>query len=125
MTISIQRLASLASMSGLVSCSVLGAAIFLTVPCSVHGAQPERFEQEADIGDPAHPGRMSFDAAANAYAISGGGENMWFTNDSFHFAYKQISGDFALQTGVEWQGAAGNAHRKACLMVRQTLAADS
>src|SRR5262249_40931751 len=55
----------------------------------------------------------------------GGGENMWFTNDVFHFVWKQVSGDFALQAAIEFQGTTGNAHRKACLMVRQSLAADS
>ena len=50
---------------------------------------------------------------------------MWFANDTFHFVWKQISGDFALQTAVEWLGSGGNAHRKACLMVRQSLSPDS
>src|SRR4029077_16456165 len=43
----------------------------------------------------------------------------------FHFVWKQMSGDFALQAAIDWQGTGGNAHRKACLMVRQSLAADS
>jgi TolB protein len=57
--------------------------------------------------------------------IAGGGENMWSTNDAFHFVWKRLSGDFALQAAIEFVGSGGNAHRKACLMVRQTLAPDS
>ena len=50
---------------------------------------------------------------------------MWFTNDAFHFIWKRMSGDFALQAAVEFLGTGGNAHRKACLMVRESLTADS
>ena len=50
---------------------------------------------------------------------------MWFTNDAFRFVWKKISGDFALRSAIEWVGTQGNAHRKACLLVRQSLAADS
>jgi len=35
------------------------------------------------------------------------------TNDNFHFVWKRVSGDFALQAAVEWLGTNGNAHRKA------------
>jgi hypothetical protein len=50
---------------------------------------------------------------------------MWFTNDAFHFVWKRVSGDFALQAAIEFLGSGGNAHRKACLMVRQSLSPDS
>src|SRR5262249_30383642 len=91
----------------------------------VSSAELGTFEKEADIGSPAKRGRADFNSATSTYSISGGGENMWFTNDAFHFICKQVSGDFALQAAIEFQGTTGNAHRKACLMVRQSLAADS
>jgi hypothetical protein len=50
---------------------------------------------------------------------------MWFTNDAFHFVWKRVSGDFAFQTAIEWPRGGGNAHRKACLMIRQSLTAES
>jgi len=50
---------------------------------------------------------------------------MWFTNDAFHFLWKKLTGDFAFQAAVEWLGTGGNAHRKACLLVRQDLSPDS
>jgi len=83
------------------------------------------FENQADIGKPGKPGSAVFELATGSYPVTGGGENMWFTNDAFHFVWKQVSGDFALQAAVEWIGTGGNAHRKACLMVRQSLTADS
>jgi TolB protein len=83
------------------------------------------FENAADVGSVGQPGSTTFDASSGTYRLAGGGENMWFTNDAFHFVWKRVSGDFALQTAIEWVKSGGNAHRKACLMVRQNLDPDS
>lgn len=83
------------------------------------------FDGEADIGNPARPGRMVFKADSGAYEVSGGGANMWFTNDAFHFLWKKVSGDFDLTADIEWIGTGGNAHRKACLLIRQDLTSGS
>src|SRR5215468_1820536 len=82
------------------------------------GAVVGLFETNADIGKVSHPGSAAFDSSDRAYVITGGGDNMWFTNDAFQFAWKPMSGDFALEAGVQWLAAGGNAHRKACLLVR-------
>jgi len=50
---------------------------------------------------------------------------MWFTNDAFHFAWNQVSGDVALSANITFLGSGGNAHRKACLLLRQSLSSDS
>ncbi len=83
------------------------------------------FEDESEVGSPAKAGRTVFVAANGTYTVTGGGENMWFTNDAFHFVWKRVSGDFALRSAMEWAGTGGNAHRKACLVVRQDLTAGS
>ena len=83
------------------------------------------FEGESEVGAPRRAGSVVYDAAAATYAVSGGGENMWFTNDAFHFVWKRVSGDFDLRAGIEWVGSGGNAHRKACLLVRQSLEPNS
>ncbi|HWQ93320.1 MAG TPA: hypothetical protein VN673_16725 [Clostridia bacterium] len=77
------------------------------------------FEGSQDIGRPAKPGRVS--ERNGVYEVSGGGQNMWFTNDAFYFVWKRVSGDFDLQAAVQWIGAGGDPHRKACLLVRQNL----
>src|SRR6266496_307364 len=43
------------------------------------------FENQSDIGATRRAGSSEYDATRRAYTISGGGENMWFTNDAFHF----------------------------------------
>ena len=83
------------------------------------------FSGHGVIGSAAKTGSASFDLAKSEYVIAGGGENMWFTNDAFHFVWKKMSGDFTLTADVRWIGTNGNAHRKACLLVRQSLAPGS
>lgn len=97
----------------------------LPVTSISRAAQLGLFEKQTDIGNPGKAGSAVFESATSSYLVTGGGENMWFTNDAFHFVWKQVSGDFDFQAAIEWLGTGGNAHRKACLMVRQSLAADS
>lgn len=83
------------------------------------------FTAAQDVGHPAYAGTAKFDSASGTYSISGGGTNMWLKNDDFQFVYKQMSGDFDFSTTVNWPKPGGNPHRKACLMVRQSLDGDS
>jgi Domain of Unknown Function (DUF1080) len=83
------------------------------------------FDNHADIGTVVHPGKLEFDPAKQTYTITASGENMWAKADSLHFAWKQISGDVALEADVAFVGAGKNPHRKACLLVRQDLDTDS
>ncbi len=83
------------------------------------------FEEHGDIGDVAKPGYVKYDAAHKSYLIGGGGENMWFNNDAFHYLWKRASGDISLAADIRWIGTGGNPHRKACLLIRQSLEPDS
>ncbi len=83
------------------------------------------FTDESDIGDVRHAGAVKLDAAHGTYAISGGGENMWAARDGFHFVWKRSSGDLSLAADIRWPGPGGHPHRKACLVIRQSLEPDS
>jgi len=83
------------------------------------------FTTREDIGACARPGGVAYHAGEQSYTVSGGGANMWFTNDAFHFVWKHVSGDVTLAARIAFVGSGGNAHRKACLLVRQSLRADS
>ena len=83
------------------------------------------FEEHGDIGSVRQAGSVDYDAAKQTYTISGSGENMWFGKDAFHFVWKKASGDVTLTADVEFLGQGAQPHRKAVLMVRQTLDADS
>jgi TolB protein len=79
------------------------------------------FESHQDIGTVLHPGSFEFDPQKQTYTISGSGENVWATTDAYHFAWKKVSGDIKLAADISFIGAGGNAHRKAMLMIRQSL----
>jgi len=83
------------------------------------------FESHADIGAARHAGTVVHDAAQDSYTVSGSGANMWFREDAFHFVWTKASGDIALAADIAFPDDRGNPHRKACLMIRQTLDADS
>jgi hypothetical protein len=96
---------------------------------SAYGAQTASplgvFEDHGDVGAVLHAGSAQFDAARDAYTLAGSGENIWSTGDAFHFAWKQVSGDVALAADIAFPEQGGNPHRKAVLMIRQSLDADS
>jgi TolB protein len=83
------------------------------------------FENHTDVGTVLHPGSVAYDESKHVYTIAGSGENMWATADAFHFVWKKVSGDAAISADVSFAGTAGNAHRKAVLLIRQNLDADS
>jgi len=83
------------------------------------------FSDHADIGSVGKTGAANFDPNKGEYAVTGGGANMWFTNDAFHFVWEKASGDASLAAAIRWVGTQGNEHRKACLIIRQSLDADS
>jgi len=99
-----------------------GLSLLLAVQHPV-GAAPA-FSRSVDIGAPARTGSLVMEGE-DACVISGGGENMWFTNDALHFAYTPATGDVRLSAAVEWLQSGGNAHRKACVIIRESLAPDA
>ena len=72
-----------------------------------------------------HPGSVAFDPASRSYTVSGSGENMWSDQRCVSFCLEAVSGDLALAADIAFPGAGTEPHRKACLMIRQSLDADS
>lgn len=83
------------------------------------------FEGTSDVGRTDHPGTASFDADRGEYVITGGGANIWGTEDAFHFVRRMLMGDVVVTASVRWRGEGRNPHRKAGWMIRQNLDADS
>jgi TolB protein len=79
------------------------------------------FDDHGDVGTVLHAGSANFDSAKGQYTVTGSGENMWFGIDDFHFAWKKMSGDVAISADITFVGEKGNNHRKAVLMIRQSL----
>jgi hypothetical protein len=83
------------------------------------------FSDHGDVGSVLHPGSAIFDTEARSYTVTGSGANMWAARDAFHFVWKKASGDLALTADVSFPGPGKEAHRKACLLIRQGLDADA
>ena len=83
------------------------------------------FQNHVDIGTVLHAGSAQYDAEHHAYTLTCSGGNIWFTSDEFQFAWKQVSGDITLSADIAFPEKGGNPHRKAVLMIRQSLDADS
>lgn len=83
------------------------------------------FSQQSDVGGPSHPGTAAYDPASRVYTVGGAGANMWFNQDSFHFVWKRMTGDFLLAAHLDFEGRSAQGHRKAILMIRQSLAPDA
>ena len=102
--------------------------------CGAAGAaQPlGSFTDHTDVGKPSTigAGSAAYDPEKNAYTIAGGGENMWAAADHFHYVWKKVSGDVTIESTIAFTGsrpATGtpDPHRKACLVIRQSLDSDA
>jgi len=57
--------------------------------------------------------------------MTGAGGDIWGTADGFHVVWRKMSGDMTLDANAEFTGTGAMSHRKAALMIRQSLAPDS
>jgi len=105
--------------------AVLPPGAHANTHAAANGGAVGMFEDHADVGKVLHPGATDYDATAKTYTVTGSGNNMWMTGDEFQFAWKKMSGDLAIGASISFYGLGGNAHRKAVLMIRQSLDADS
>jgi TolB protein len=79
------------------------------------------FTGHEDMGVCKLKGDLQYDAEVQEYTISGSGDNIWFGDDQFHYAWKKLKGDFILSASVQFIGEGSHLHRKAGWMIRQSL----
>jgi TolB protein len=79
------------------------------------------FTNEGSVGQTPAGVKAQYDAAKGEYRITGGGANMWGAADAFYFVWKKVSGDVSLTADIQWVGTSAAEHRKAVLIVRQSL----
>src|SRR5215471_1713421 len=79
------------------------------------------FTDEGSVGKTPPGCAARYDTAKGEYRITGGGANVWAAEDAFYLVWKKVSGDITLSADVQWVGTSEVAHRKAMLMVRQSL----
>ena len=104
---------------------LLGTAVALTGAAVAQSANSPVgiFESHGDVG--VNPKGGSIEFVNGEYRVTGGGANVWGTEDAFQFAWKRISGDVTIQADIQFIGKGAVAHRKAMLMIRRDLTANS
>src|SRR5262249_38878891 len=83
------------------------------------------FDTHGDVGSPKIAGSAAYNPISQEYALSASGANMWAQRDEFQFVSRALAGDFILQARVRLIGKGVDPHRKAGLMIRATMDADS
>jgi len=82
------------------------------------------FTRSGDVGNPAIKGSAEFNPANGQYKITGSGANMWAKQDQFQYVWREMTGNFTVTATLRFLGQ-GNEHRKAGIMVRQSLDTDA
>lgn len=106
-------------MSGKLLIICMAVTALISDPVSGQDYSKSIFDGHLDVGACKLPGDFLFSPAGQEYTISGSGENIWFMNDQFHFAWKKLEGDFILSATVQFIGGGSHLHRKAGWMIRQ------
>ena len=99
--------------------------IALLLAGGVHAEPVGLFTDVKDVGTVSRATEASFEPNTATYTIAASGDNIWAERDAFGFAWKPMSGDVAFSARIEIQGASAQEHRKAGLMLRQSLEPDS
>jgi TolB protein len=80
------------------------------------------FTNSGDVGGPAIKGSSEF--SAGQYKITGSGANIWAKQDQFQYVWREMTGNFTVVATMKFLGK-GADHRKAGIMVRQSLDTDA
>lgn len=80
------------------------------------------FTNSGDVGDPSIKGSVEF--SNGQYRITGSGANIWAKQDQFQYVWREMTGNFTVTATMRFLGQ-GNEHRKAGIMVRQSLDSDA
>lgn len=80
--------------------------------------------QGQDIGNAAAPGSTSYQAATGTYTLKGSGEDIFFSQDGFHYASTRLAGDGEIRARVISQ-TNQNPWGKAGVMFRENLTGGS
>ncbi len=83
------------------------------------------FETSRDIGPVKQAGKVFYNRKADTYTLSASGENVWGQSDEFLFVSKSFSGDISASANIDFVGEGVDPHRKAGLMIRQSMAPGS
>ena len=100
---------------------LLTIAMSFTTLSYGQGSPAGIFEHTVDIGGPVRKGSSVYHTASQEYWLKGGGYNIWFERDEFHYLHKSLKGDFILTANFKFVGEGVDLHRKVGWMIRESL----
>ena len=102
------------------------SALVLTASLAMAQSSPVGdFQQHSDVGKPKVNGSTVYDSNTHAYTLKGGGYNIWFNRDEFHYAFNKIKGNFILTANMKLLGEGKDPHRKIGWMIRESANEDA
>jgi regulation of enolase protein 1 (concanavalin A-like superfamily) len=107
--------------------STMRPLLFVCVLCASAFAQSGSlgaFTNSGDVGGPAIKGATEFTASNGQYRITGSGANIWAKQDQFQYVWREMPGNFTVTATLRFLGQ-GADHRKAGIMVRQSIDTDA
>jgi TolB protein len=104
----------------LVSTTVM-VVVSAAILCAAQSHDLGLFTDQGSVGQTPPGVKAQYNAEKGEYEITGGGANIWGANDAFYFLWRKASGDITLMADVRWVGTSSAEHRKAVLMIRQSL----
>jgi regulation of enolase protein 1 (concanavalin A-like superfamily) len=93
----------------------------VTITVNASGQLPAG-QSQSDIGSPASSGSGTYNSGT--YTVAGGGTDVYFGSDQFHFVYQQMTGDLDVTARVATLTGA-DPWAKAGVMIRESLSADA
>ncbi len=104
---------------------VLSLAVALAIPVAFVAQQKGNtshaiFEGSTDVGS-TQKGSTVYDPVNGSYRVTGGGDDMWGSADSFHLSWVRLSGDATLTADVHFAQGESHPLAKAVLIFRQSL----
>ena len=96
----------------------------LSAPAFAQSEKLGVLTDSGDVGAPAIKGSAEFDASSGQYRITGSGANIWAKQDQFQYVWREMTGNFTVTATIRFLGK-GAEHRKAGIMVRQSLDTDA
>jgi TolB protein len=105
--------------------STMGQLLLVCLLSASAFAQGENlgiFTSSGDVGSPAIKGAA--ESSKGQYRITGSGANIWAKQDQFQYVWREMAGNFTVTATMRFLGQ-GAEHRKAGIMVRQSLDTDA
>ncbi len=98
--------------------------VVLSASAFAQGGNLGVFTNSGDVGGPAIKGATEFSPSNRQYRITGAGANIWAKQDQFQYVWREMPGNFTVTATLRFLGE-GVEHRKAGIMVRQSLDSDA